>query len=73
MREPHPGDADLAVEVLLFEGLATLLAEADLAEMGLDDKAARRQLGAILSRWRAKPMRAANDTAGESLRDAAPA
>jgi len=73
MREPHPGDADLAVEVLLFEGLATLLAEADLAEMGLDDKAARRQLGAILSRWRAEPMRAANDTVGESLRDAAPA
>jgi AcrR family transcriptional regulator len=71
--EPHLGDADLAVQILLFEGLATVLAEADLAEMGLDDKAARRQLGAILSRWRAEPMRAANDVAGQSLRDAAPA
>jgi AcrR family transcriptional regulator len=71
--DPHPSDADLAVELLLFEGLATLLAEADLGEMGLDDKAARRQLGAILGRWRVQPAHAANDQLAPSLKSLAPA
>jgi AcrR family transcriptional regulator len=66
-------DADLATDLLLFEGLAIVLAEADLDAMGVDDKAARRQLGAILARWRAQPMRAANDPAPESRRGAGPA
>jgi AcrR family transcriptional regulator len=70
MGEPQASDTDLAVDVLLFEGLAIVLAEADLGEMGLDDKAARRQLGAILGRWRAQPLRAANDLAAESRRGA---
>jgi AcrR family transcriptional regulator len=70
---PHPADADLAVELLMFEGLAMALAEGDLGEMGLADGAARRQLGAILARWRTAPVRAANDPAEERLRDAAPA
>ncbi len=72
MGDLHPGDAELAVELLLFQGLATLLAEADLADMGLDDKAARRQLGVILKRWRTEPMRPANDLVAEPLLDASP-
>ena len=71
--EPHAGDAELAVDLLLFEALAIVLAEADLGEMGLDDKAARRQLGVILARWRARPVRAANDLVAESRRGAGPA
>jgi len=69
---PHGADADLAVDLLLFEGLATVLAEADLGQMGLDDQAARRQLGVILNRWRAEPVHAANDAIGASLRGAGP-
>lgn len=71
--EPHASDADLAVDLLLFEGLTTLLAEADLAEMGLDDKAARRQLGAIIGRWRTQPAHAANDQEALELKSATPA
>ena len=66
MGGPCGADADLAVDLLLFEGLVTVLAEADLGEMGLDDKAARRQLGAILARWRARSVRAANDLVAAS-------
>ncbi len=73
MGEPYANDADLAVDLLVFEGLAMMLAEADLGEMGLDDKAARRQLGVILARWRARPVRAANDPVAESRRGAGPA
>jgi AcrR family transcriptional regulator len=73
MGEPHASGADLAVDLLLFEGLAIVLAEADLGEMGLDDKAARRQLGVILARWRARPVRVANDPVAESRRGVAPA
>jgi AcrR family transcriptional regulator len=73
MGEPHSADADLAVDLMLFEGLATVLAEADLGEMGLDDKAARRQFGVLLSRWRAEPVQAANDAIGEPFRGAGPA
>jgi hypothetical protein len=40
--------------------------------MGLDDKAARRQLGVILARWRTQPVRAANDLVAESRRGAGP-
>jgi hypothetical protein len=36
--------------------------------MGLDDKAARRQLSVILARWRTRPVRAANDLVAESRR-----
>jgi AcrR family transcriptional regulator len=72
MGEPCANDADLAVDLLLFESLAIVLAEADLGEMGLDDRAARRQLGAILARWRARPVRAANDLVAESRRGAGP-
>ncbi len=68
MGEPLASDADLAVDLLLFEGLAIVLAEADLGEMGLDDEAARRQLGVILARWRTRPVRAANDLVAESRR-----
>ncbi len=66
MGEPRVSDADLAVDLLLFEGLALVLAEGDLGEMGLDDKAARRQLGAILARWLARSVRAANDLVAAS-------
>lgn len=68
MGAPYPADADLAVDLLLFEGLAVALAEGDLGDMGLDDAAARRQLGAILARWRTAPVRAANDPVAELLR-----
>ena len=71
--EPHAPDTELAVDLLLFEGLTTLLAEADLGEMGLDDKAARRQLGAILGRWRTQPAQAANDREALELKSATPA
>jgi hypothetical protein len=66
--QPHASDADLAVDLLLFEGLAIMLAEADLGELGLDDKPARRQLSVILARWRTRPVRAANDLVAESRR-----
>jgi AcrR family transcriptional regulator len=72
MGGPRASDADLAADLLLFEGLAIVLAEADLGGMGLDDKAARRQLSVILARWRAQPVCAANDPLAESLRGAGP-
>jgi AcrR family transcriptional regulator len=71
--EPRPSDADLAVDLLLFESLTTLLAESDLGEMGLDDKAARRQLAAIIGSWRVQPARAANDETPEPQLNVAPA
>ena len=71
--EPRPADTDLGVDLLLFESLTTLLAESDLGEMGLDDRAARRQLAAIIGRWRVQPARAANDEVPEPQLSAAPA
>jgi AcrR family transcriptional regulator len=71
--EPCLADADLAVDLLMFESLTTLLAESDLGEMGVDDKAARRQLAAIIGRWRVQPARAANDEMPEPQLSAAPA
>ena len=71
--QSRAGDAELAVELLLFEALATMLAEGDLDTMDQDDKAARRQLGLILAGWRAQPVRAANDLTAESRRGARPA
>ncbi len=71
--EPRACDADLGVELLQFESLVTVLAEADLGEMGLDDTAARRQFGVLLGRWRVQPARAANDEVAEPQLSAAPA
>lgn len=70
---PYPADAELAADLLVFEGLAMALAEGDLGDMGLDDAAGRRQLGAILASWRTAPVRAANDPVAELLRGATPA
>ena len=71
--QSRAGDSELAVELLLFDALAAMLAEGDLDAMGQDDKAARRQLGLILAGWRAQPVRVANDLAAESRRGASPA
>jgi AcrR family transcriptional regulator len=70
MGEPRPGRDELAVELLLFEALATALGEADLADMGLSDAAGRRQLGTILLRWRTQAFQPANDLVAAALRGA---
>jgi AcrR family transcriptional regulator len=48
----HCGPGDVALELLLFESLATILAEGDLRDMGRDDEAARNLLSSIVDRWR---------------------
>jgi AcrR family transcriptional regulator len=67
MGGPRAVDAELATELLLFESLAMMLAENDLGEMGVDDQPARRQLGALLNRWRAAPVSAANDAMADDM------
>ncbi|HXQ15145.1 MAG TPA: TetR/AcrR family transcriptional regulator [Caulobacteraceae bacterium] len=48
-------DAGLAVDLLQIEQLAESLAEAELADMGLDDSTARERMAAIFMRWRIRP------------------
>jgi len=47
--------AAIALDLLQFEHLATVLAEGELDDLMLDESAARDRLGAHLMRWRVRP------------------
>ena len=50
--EPAGDDAETASDLIQFERLADALAEGEFADMGLDEGQARRELAAILARFR---------------------
>ncbi len=52
---PKADPAALALDLIDFDQLATLLAEGELDDMSLDDSAVRERLAALLMRWRVRP------------------
>ncbi len=52
--EPVASDERMALDLIRFEWLADLLAEGELADMGLDEARARDELSHILARFRAE-------------------